>query len=283
MQSGISQLNVESPQELLRIAEIARSLRVCAPVAFRLNPDVSAKTHPYVATGFRENKFGMDSSFIPDLLQILRTYENELKLVGLTFHIGSQLFDLESFAQSLDKLIDVYKSLCEQGFAVSRLDVGGGVGINYQSSDETEELKFLQDYGILVRDKLKDLHGVRLQCEPGRFLVARSGALVAQIQYVKVTPFKKFLILDTGMHHLLRPALYDAHHRILPARDPKDAPMEVCDVVGPICESADFLAKSRPLSPMVQDDFVAIMDAGAYASVMASDYNCQARAIEIVV
>ncbi len=276
----VSQINVESPQELARIAQVAKSLKKKAKVSFRLNPDVNAKTHPYIATGFRENKFGMDSSFLPELIGILKANTDCLSLVGLTFHIGSQLFDLDAWTNSLDKLLEVYASLKAQGFPVQRLDVGGGVGIHYANGDENAEEKFLVEYGGLARTKLKNT-GCVLQCEPGRFLVARSAVLITQIQYTKVTPFKKFVIVDSGMNHLIRPALYEAYHRILPLKTFSERRMEVCDIVGPICESADFFAKSRPIPECRQDEFLAVMDVGAYGSVMASDYNCQARCVEV--
>ncbi len=282
LELGVSQLNVESPAELNRIAEIAKGLKVQAPVAFRLNPDVSAKTHPYIATGFRENKFGMDSSFLPGLIATLRSNPSSLQLVGLTFHIGSQLFDLDSWSQSLDRLIEVYKGITAEGFDLQRLDIGGGVGIHYAQDDECEEIGFLKQYGQMASRKLQGL-GCRLQCEPGRFIVARSAALITQVQYIKRTPYKKFVITDSGMNHLIRPALYEAFHRIVPVKLSTDRKKEVCDVVGPICESADFFAKSILLPDVHQDELLAVMDVGAYASVMALDYNCHPRAIEIVI
>lgn len=268
---GLKQINVESPSELRRIANIAKSLNVKASVAFRMNPDVNPQTHPYITTGFRDNKFGMDNSFLPELIQILRANSEHLRLRGLTLHIGSQLLELGSLREAIEKTKAVFLDLKKQGFEMDRFDVGGGVGINYQTDDESAEKNLLQDYAKMVEEILADLN-VEIIFEPGRTLVARSGILIGEVQYIKSTQFKKFAILNTGMNHLLRPALYQAKHRVLPLIWGKGE-LSIYDIVGPICESADFLAQKVQLPELNEGDFLAIADAGAYGRVMASHYN----------
>lgn len=271
LRAGIKQINVESPSELKRIAQIARELNLRASVAFRMNPDVNPQTHPYITTGFRENKFGMDDSFLPELISILKANPENLWLRGLTLHIGSQLLELSSLKEAIEKTKAVFIGLKEQGFKMDRFDIGGGVGINYQTDDETAELQLLSDYAKMADSLVSDL-GVEVILEPGRTLVARSGILIGEVQYVKVTQNKNFAILNTGMNHLLRPALYQAKHRVLPLTWTKNT-IKTYDIVGPICESADFLAQKVELPEISEGDFIAIADAGAYGRVMASHYN----------
>jgi diaminopimelate decarboxylase len=277
----IKQINVESPQELQRIADIAKKLGVQADVAFRMNPDVNPKTHPYITTGFRENKFGMDESFIPELVAILKKHPEQLKLRGLTMHIGSQLFEIPVLKEAIEKIIAVHKSLLALGFALDRMDIGGGIGINYETDDETQELAMLADYGAMVRPLVKDLN-VELLTEPGRTIVGRSGLLVSEVQYIKRAPAKTFAILDTGMHHLLRPALYGAKHRVLPVVK-REGSTSMYDVVGPICESSDCLAKNVELPEVRQGDRLALADSGAYGMAMASTYNSHELPAEVVI
>ena len=281
---GVKQLNVESPGELARIGEIARARDVVANVAFRMNPDVSPATHPYITTGFRENKFGMDESFLPELLEIVRSAKGALRLRGLTMHIGSQLLELESLSEAVHKTKAVFLSLREAGHALDRFDVGGGLGIDYALHDESPELERLLRYGEMLQRELSDLSdaGVEILLEPGRILVGRAGILVGEVQYVKRSPAKTFAILDTGMHHLLRPALYQAEHRVLAVRGGGGAE-ESYDVVGPICESSDFLARGARLPRLNQGDLVALADAGAYGRSMASQYNAHAYPSEVAV
>ncbi len=280
LSQGIKQINVESPQELARIASVARKLGKTADVAFRMNPDVNPKTHPYITTGFRENKFGMDESFLPELIAILRDTPQHLRLRGLTQHIGSQLFDLAVMKEAIEKTIKVHRHLETEGFQLDRLDIGGGIGIRYETGDEEEELSLVRDYGRMVREAIRGLD-VELLTEPGRVLVARSGLLIGEVQYIKRAPAKTFAILDTGMHHLMRPALYGAKHRVLPLHD--RGAKQNYDICGPICESSDFLAKDVTLPELHQGDRVAIADAGAYGFVMASRYNAHELPRELVV
>ena len=278
----IKQINVESPQELRRIAKVAARLNVRADVAFRMNPDVNPKTHPYITTGFRENKFGMDESFLPELVEILRGETNTLHLRGLTQHIGSQLFGLDVMQEAILKTINVHHELEKQGFKLDRLDVGGGIGIHYETHDESEEFDMIRLYGRMVREAIQGLD-VELLTEPGRILVGRSGILVGEVQYIKKAPAKTFAILDTGMHHLLRPALYQAKHRVLPLHLEPSKEERAYDIVGPICESSDVIAKDISIAGLKEGDRLAIADAGAYGFVMASRYNAHELPEEIAV
>lgn len=278
---GIKQINVESPQELDRIGRIAERLDREIDVAFRMNPDVSPQTHPYITTGFRENKFGMDETFLPELKKILSAHRRRLRLRGLTLHIGSQLLEIGSLEAAITKTVPVFMSLRSEGHPLDRFDIGGGLGINYGSDDTVAEFNLLADYGALAKRHLGPL-SCEVLCEPGRILVARAGLLVGQVQYIKPTPHKTFAILDTGMHHLLRPALYQAQHRILPLEKRPEAPVHAYDIVGPICESADFLAKNVVLRELRPEDYVGIADAGAYGFSMASFYNRHEMPVEIV-
>jgi diaminopimelate decarboxylase len=269
--------NVESPQELDRIAQIAKRLKREAQVSFRLNPNVDAKTHPYITTGFRENKFGMDKAFIPELLKILKKHPKNLKLMGLDFHIGSQLTEMKPYEAALKKAVPVYQELQRQGFPLKHFDVGGGIGISY----EGQKIINMHGYGQMVERHLKPL-GCEILCEPGRYLVGDAGVLLTKVEYVKRTPYKTFVILNTGMHHLIRPALYNSYHEIRPVIK-TSARVSKLDVVGPICESSDWLAKNRKLALPEPGDLWAICDVGAYGFVMASDYNLHKKPTEILI
>ena len=262
---SIEQINVESSSELRRISRLAKKE---VRVALRINPQVNPVTHPYISTGFKENKFGIDPDQIADCLAIIKTNSN-LKLVGLTLHIGSQLLDFSAFNEALEKAKNIYFELLSQKFPLQRLDVGGGVGIHYDRDSDDQDI--LHSYCKVLKNHLRDFKG-HVQFEPGRFLVARAGVLLAQIQYIKITPHKNFVILNSGMNHLLRPALYEAYHRIFPLQKRQGQELLV-DIVGPVCESADFFAKSRIMTPLEELDHVCIADVGAYGFSMASQYN----------
>jgi diaminopimelate decarboxylase len=271
---GIKQINVESPQELRRIVELARNLVKKPKIAFRINPDVDAETHPYITTGFRENKFGMDESFLPELRTILKEAGNLVELCGLTLHIGSQLQNLAPLEDAIRKTLPLFHALRSEGYPLRTFDVGGGLGIPYQEehSIPSKDLQLLEGYGAMLRRLFSDFTGTVL-CEPGRILVGSSGTLVGEVQYVKEAPQRNFLILNTGVHHLLRPALYQAYHRIMPLLQHKDRAEKSYDVVGPICESSDVLGRDRRMPEVRQGEFLAIADAGAYGYTMASLYN----------
>ncbi len=276
---GIKQINVESPQELERIGKVAKASGKLARVAFRMNPDVSPNTHPYITTGFRENKFGMDSSFLPELERILEKYKKSLSLVGLTIHIGSQMIETEVVGEAIDKTISLYNHFVNAGHKMETFDIGGGIGIQYKENQNPVDLG---SFGLMVLEKLEPL-GCRVLCEPGRYIVGPCGILVTEVQYIKKSPYKSFAIVDTGMHHLLRPALYQAYHKILNVRVRENSKQLPYDVVGPICESSDSLGKSRLLNELKQGDHLVIADAGAYGMVMASNYNSHPLPKEIFV
>jgi diaminopimelate decarboxylase len=277
LKTRIDIFNVESPQELERIGAIAKKSKSQTQVSFRLNPNVDPKTHPYITTGFRQNKFGMDHSFLPELLRILARYPNALKLVGLDFHIGSQLTDLKPLVEATEKTIKIFRDLRAQGFPLRYFDIGGGLGISYNG----EKTINAREYGRRVEKLLAPLD-CEILTEPGRFLVGDAGVLLTRVEYIKKTPYKTFVVVDTGMHHLLRPALYGAKHRILPVTKSGERLMTV-DVVGPICESSDSLGSNRKMPLPDQGDILAIMDAGAYGYVMASDYNLKEWPEEILI
>lgn len=277
---GIYQINVESLPELERIGSIAKSLNKKASVALRLNPDIDIKTHPYIATGLKDNKFGMELSLIPALTQCLKSFSESLELVGVSLHLGSQMLEFSGYQEALNRLKAVYVGLQKEFSTLKRFDFGGGLGIFYDRLDLELEQSLLNDYAKITLETLGDLN-CELQSEPGRWLVGHAGVLVAEVQYVKETSAKKFVILDAGMNHLIRPTLYEAEHLILPLVK-KTESIKV-DVVGPICESSDFFAKDRTMSAVRQGDFVAIMDAGAYGYSMASVYNLQELPLEICI
>ncbi len=279
IEKGIKQINVESLPELQRIVDISKSLKKPISVALRLNPDVNPVTHPYITTGFRENKFGMESSQVLEGLSIIKKGDF-VDLNGITLHIGSQLLELSAMGEAIDKSLDLCKLIEEQGFKLKTLDVGGGVGVHYSSSDISEDLKLVENYTKMLREKLGDCP-YEVLLEPGRVIVARSGLLIGQVQYIKETQNKTFVILDTGMNHLMRPSLYQAFHNIVPLIH-RSEKLHVYDIVGPICESADFFGKDRPLSEVHQDDYLAVADAGAYGAVMANNYNAHGLPQEFV-
>lgn len=278
----IKQINVESTQELQRIGEIAQKNNTKVSVAFRMNPEVNPVTHPYITTGMTENKFGMDRSFLPELVRILKSFPDHLNLRGLTMHIGSQLIELGAMDEAIQKLLSIYHEMEVLGFSMESLDIGGGVGIHYQNMDETQDFETMNEYGEIVQRNLKDFQG-EVIIEPGRVLVGRCGVLLCQVEYIKETNSKTFVIVNTGMHHIMRPALYQAEHRILPLVDPKEKGQMIYDIVGPICESTDFLAKNRLMSTLGQGDYLAICDAGAYGFSMANNYNAHGLPKEIII
>jgi diaminopimelate decarboxylase len=280
LKAQIRQFNVESPSELRRIAEIAVGSGKKVPVVLRFNPDVDAQTHPYISTGFRENKFGMEVGLLKECLNLVREHPAELQLMGLSFHIGSQLQEFSAFREAVQKIRKLYESLRTQGFPLVTLDLGGGLGIDYAQGAATDT-QWLEGYCQVLREELAGCEA-QIQFEPGRFLVARSGVLLTQVQYIKKTPEKTFVLCNSGMNHLIRPALYEAEHRILPLKQKAGEALTV-DVVGPVCESSDFLAKGRTLTGVQEGDWLCVADSGAYGAAMASQYNLFAPPKEILV
>lgn len=276
IQANILQINVESAPELERIGRIAEELKRPVTVALRFNPDVEAGTHAKITTGKEENKFGLLQNEIETLYRYAVDHPY-LKPSGLSLHIGSQLMELEPFRQAFTKMAALAQSLIESGLPLDTLDLGGGLGIVYQS----ESPPSLDEYAEIVRDVIHPL-GTKIILEPGRLLVGNAGLLLTSVEYVKRTASRRYVILDAGMNELLRPALYEAWH---PIRAVKHAPGPItpCDVVGPVCETGDTFALARPLSDVAEGDLVAIMAAGAYGFAMASNYNTRPLPPEILV
>jgi diaminopimelate decarboxylase len=278
LETGIRQINVESIPELHLLDRVARETGHKATVALRINPDVDARTHAKISTGKAENKFGIE------LGQVQQAYMDAAGLAGidirgLALHIGSQLTDLEPYRAAFHRVAALAADLREEGFTLDRLDLGGGIGIAYRG----ETPPAITDYVQVVRETVAPLR-TELAFEPGRWLVGNAGILVSRVLYVKPGASRDFVILDAAMNDLIRPALYDAYHAILPVKEPaSDAPVKRFDVVGPICESGDRFAEQRPLPPLRAGDLVAICQAGAYSAVMASGYNSRLAAPEILV
>lgn len=270
LEKQIKQLNVESISELVRINNLAKVLNTRMNVVLRLNPNIDIKTHPYIATGLNENKFGIELNQLSECLSIFK--ESYLILKGISIHLGSQMKDMQSFRMAIKSLKPVYLDLKQQFSTVDTFDFGGGLGIAYEADDLKIENELLDQYAEVVSSELSELK-CHLQSEPGRWLVARAGVLVSQTQYIKQTTYKNFVILDSGMNHLIRPTLYQAYHHIMPTI--KREANRTYDIVGPICESSDYFAKDRKLTEVKPEDFVVIADTGAYGYSMSNHYNLQ--------
>lgn len=281
----IHQINVESVEELIRIAARHKllSLQYPAPIVLRVNPHIAIESHPYISTGLNENKFGIPEEDLNRALEIIEKNKTNLELKGLSLHLGSQMLQLAPLRVAVQKMVQLYNDLKSRFPRLHRLDLGGGLGIDYQNQDAQFEDQILKEYSEIILSEIKTLKSdsnFEYQLEPGRWIVAHSGVLLTQVQYIKRTHFKNFVIVDTGMHHLLRPALYQAYHKIIPVLR-REGPEVTCDIVGPICESSDFLGKSRTLSPIEEGDYLAILDVGAYGSVLANTYNLQPQVQEV--
>jgi diaminopimelate decarboxylase len=280
LEAGVKCFNVESEAELLRLSEVAQGMGKTAPVSLRVNPDVDAQTHPYISTGLKENKFGIAIDTALAVYQRAAGLPN-LEIVGVDCHIGSQITEVSPYIDALGKLIALIEALAGQGIHLKHLDLGGGIGIRY--TDET----LLSPTTLL--DKVfheLDQHGLghlQIVLEPGRSLVGNAGVLLTTVEYLKHSEAKNFAIVDAAMNDLIRPTLYDAWHSVEPV-NPRahDGDAPVYDIVGPICESGDWLARNRSLA-LQQGDLLAIMSAGAYAFTMASQYNTRPRAAEVMV
>jgi diaminopimelate decarboxylase len=277
----IYQINIESLSELNKIILISSQLKKKVSVALRVNPEVDAETHPSISTALKSSKFGLDFEKAREAIQIISAQKN-VQLKALSFHLGSQIMNVKVFEKALKVMKPFYKEAQKLCPELDRLDLGGGLGIDYKSADldlDQERWQSLQD---LFSKELKNFKSFIL-LEVGRFLVARSGVLLSRIEVIKKTSHqKKFLILDVGMSHLIRPALYQAYHEILPLKL-KSGLQSTYEVVGPICESTDVLSSRKKFSFVEEDDFVAICDVGAYGSAMASNYNLRDAAIEIFI
>ncbi len=277
---GIRQFNLESEPEMRALSEVAASLGVTAPVAIRVNPDVDARTHAKIATGKSENKFGIPIGKAREAYREAASLPG-LRVVGIDVHIGSQLTDLAPFEAAYRKVAELTGVLRADGHDIRRLDLGGGLGIPYTRSNEVPPLP--ADYGEVIRRTVGHL-GCEIEIEPGRLIAGNAGVLLSRVIYVKEGEGRDFLILDAAMNDLVRPAMYDAHHDIVPVRDPASgADGRAFDVVGPVCETGDTFARGRELPPLGEGDLVAFRSAGAYGAVMASEYNSRPLIPEVLV
>ena len=291
LHNEVLSFNVESEGELLTIQEIAKSLDKIAPIALRVNPDVDAATHKYISTGKSQNKFGIGLDRIEAVYEIAAGLSH-IKIVGIQTHIGSQIRESKPFVEALQKLVPLVKRLRER-YGIEFFSIGGGIGIVYEGSLEsgreewwsdqtTKQGMTIEEYVNAVGPLLADI-GIRVLLEPGRFLVGNAGILLCRVLYVKETPAKRFVIVDAGMNDLIRPALYDGYHEIIPIeRNPKLDSI-IADVVGPVCESGDFFALDRKIAGCQAGDLLAVMSAGAYGFSMASNYNSRPFPAEVLV
>ncbi|MBP1806592.1 diaminopimelate decarboxylase [Rubellimicrobium aerolatum] len=277
---GIRQFNLESEPEMRALSEVAVSLGVVAPVAIRVNPDVDARTHAKIATGKSENKFGIPIAKAREAYAEAASLPG-LRVVGIDVHIGSQLTDLAPFEDAYRKVAELTVALRADGHAIERLDLGGGLGIPYTRSNEVPPLPV--DYGAMIRRTVGHL-GCEIEIEPGRLIAGNAGVLLSRVVYVKEGEGRDFLILDAAMNDLVRPAMYDAHHDIVPVREPEPGlEARAFDVVGPVCETGDTFARGRGLPELREGDLVAFRSAGAYGAVMASEYNSRPLVPEVLV
>jgi diaminopimelate decarboxylase len=273
---GIGEWNAESEDEISRIGAAAAARGVVARVSLRVNPDIDARSHPYISTGLREAKFGVAIGLAPAILRRARGLAG-VEVVGVQCHIGSQITDLEPLAAAARALAGLSRQLLDEGFPLRTIDLGGGLGVSYDGRG-APDASGLASAVLPAVEKLP----LTLVLEPGRSLVAASGVLLTRVLYVKGGPEKKFVVVDAGLNDLLRPALYDAFHRVEPVVS-RGRPAELVDVVGPVCESSDFLARRRELERVDPGDLVAVRDAGAYGFAMSSNYNMRPRAAEALV
>ncbi|MEM9140871.1 MAG: diaminopimelate decarboxylase [Pseudomonadota bacterium] len=280
LENGIRQFNVESEPELEALSAVADGMGVKAPITIRVNPDVDAKTHAKISTGMSENKFGVPIAKARDVYAQAAALPG-IDVVGVDVHIGSQLTDLAPYRLAFEAVADLTHALRDDGHAITRLDLGGGLGIPYRQTNEAPPLPF--DYGTLIKETVGDL-GCEIQIEPGRLIAGNAGILVASVIYRKAGEGRDFLILDAAMNDLVRPAMYDAWHDILPVTEPApDAKTAPVDVVGPVCETGDTFARERTLPAMAAGDLAAFRSAGAYGAVMASEYNARPMVPEVMV
>ncbi|WP_296475847.1 diaminopimelate decarboxylase [Roseinatronobacter sp.] len=277
---GIRQFNVESAEELRVLSEVAAGLGAVAPITLRVNPDVDAKTHEKIATGRKEDKFGVPISQAREIYRLAASLPG-IEVVGVDVHIGSQLTDLAPFEAAFTKIADLTRILRADGHTIKRLDLGGGLGIPYARSNEIPPLPM--DYGAMIQRVLGDLD-VEIEIEPGRLISGNAGILVSSVLYLKQGEGRDFLILDGAMNDLIRPAMYGAYHDIVPVVEATAAvEQNPVDIVGPVCESGDTFAKGRDMPPLAPGDLVAFRSAGAYGAVMASEYNTRPLIPEVLV
>lgn len=277
LEVGIRCFNVESVAELHHINQIAGEMGKVAPISLRVNPDVDAHTHPYISTGLKENKFGVSVDEAREVYKLAATLPH-VKITGMDCHIGSQLTELQPFLDATDRLIRLMEQLKEDGITLKHLDLGGGLGVTY--TDETPPHP--SDYATALLNKLKDYEDLEIILEPGRAIAANAGILVAKVQYLKSNESRNFAITDTGMNDMIRPALYEAYMNIIEIDRTLGRKKAIYDVVGPVCETSDFLGKQRELA-IAEGDYIAQRSAGAYGASMSSNYNSRPRTAEVLV
>jgi diaminopimelate decarboxylase len=275
--AGIDCFNVESEAELYRLSQLAAGCGSTANVSLRVNPDVDARTHPYISTGLRQDKFGIPHQQAVALYRKASRLPG-LRITGIDCHIGSQLTTAAPFAAALERVLALADALRSEGIAIEHLDVGGGLGIRYRPEDEPPSI---EQYVQALTERLGDRR-VRIMIEPGRSMVGNAGLLLARVEYLKATPERCFVIVDAAMNDLIRPALYDAWHEIRALNRRSPEAERLCQVVGPVCESGDFLGRDRMLS-VEAGDLIAVLSAGAYGMSMSSNYNSRPRAAEVIV
>ena len=277
LEVGIRCFNVESVAELHHINQIAGEMGKVAPISLRVNPDVDAHTHPYISTGLKENKFGVSVDEAREVYKLAATLPH-VKITGMDCHIGSQLTELQPFLDATDRLIRLMEQLKEDSITLKHLDLGGGLGVTY--TDETPPHP--SDYATALLNKLKDYEDLEIILEPGRAIAANAGILVAKVQYLKSNESRNFAITDTGMNDMIRPALYEAYMNIIEIDRTLEREKAIYDVVGPVCETSDFLGKQRELT-IAEGDYIAQRSAGAYGASMSSNYNSRPRTAEVLV
>ncbi len=277
LEVGIRCFNVESIAELHHINQIADEMGKIAPISLRVNPDVDAHTHPYISTGLKENKFGVSVDEAREVYKLAATLPH-VKITGMDCHIGSQLTELQPFLDATDRLIRLIEQLQEDGITLKHLDLGGGLGVTYTD----ERPPHPSDYAAALLNKLKDYKDLEIILEPGRAIAANAGILVAKVQYLKSNESRNFAITDTGMNDMIRPALYEAYMNIIEIDRTLEREKAIYDVVGPVCETSDFLGKQRELA-IAEGDYIAQRSAGAYGASMSSNYNSRPRTAEVLV
>lgn len=275
LEAGIRCFNVESEAELLRINGIAGDMSARAPVSIRVNPDIDPDTHPYIATGLKENKFGVDAGQALDLYRLAAGLDN-IAATGIDCHIGSQITSIGPYIDAVNKLLSLLERLEQTGITLSHIDIGGGLGINYGD----EQAPDIAGFAGTVSDLVPERYGIVL--EPGRSIVGNAGVLLTRVEYLKSNNTRRFAVVDASMNDLLRPSLYRARHDIIPVSQRGDGAAVDYDVVGPVCETGDFLGLQRRLS-LAQDDLLAVLSCGAYGFSMSSNYNSRPRAVELLV
>jgi len=281
LKAGILLFNVESESELEALADCAEKLRTPASVALRVNPDVAAETHPYISTGLHQHKFGIPIRDARKLYAKAASSTN-LNVRGVSVHIGSQITDAAPFGEAMMRVAEMVRTLRGDGHEIEFIDAGGGLGISYAGTNGTEFAESVARYAQAIADPLRSLN-VHLLLEPGRAILGPAGALITRVIYRKANDGKKFLVVDAAMNDLIRPSLYNAHHEIVPVCLDDTAECETVDVVGPICETGDFLARGRELPVVQEGGLLAVLDVGAYGMVLASNYNTRTRAAEVLV